>query len=83
MKVHYVHELYGNNVTKRISVFSSKKKAVSYIEYIVKCAVQEDRWTSKELTDFPVEIEHGVRIIPPNGRTLDSELLLYFSTEVK
>jgi hypothetical protein len=84
MKVHYVHEVYSNNVTKRITMFSSLKKAEKYVDEIVSFTIRHDHWTK--------EVDHvyrdggkfaGVRLIPPSKNMYNSELLFIFSAEVK
>lgn len=84
MKVHYVHELYSNNVTKRITMFSSKKKAQDYVDMVVNCAIDYDKWFTREEYVWREDRKtYGVRIIPSSARMQDSVMLFIFSDEVK
>lgn len=86
MNVYIVHELYHNSITKRITPFSSKKKAQEYVDNILKSAVERDNWS--------VEDEHfwinsrwiavsGHRLIPPSKNVNNIEFIYFFQEEVQ
>ena len=82
MKVHIVHRMYANNNTADILTFSSAKKAIAEVAYVVDSAVAEGWSSSAEHRHMGGEVLQGVRITPPSGRLENSECFFIYSQEI-
>jgi hypothetical protein len=83
MNVHILHELYSNSVTKRVTPYSSMKKAKEQLNYLLDSAKNVDGWT--------VEPEHMYmdgqkydcfKLVPPSKNVNSIVFLVIYTKEV-
>jgi hypothetical protein len=82
MKAHIVHRMYANSNTADILTFSSAKKAIKEVSYVVDSAIAEGWTSSVEHNYMRGNKLQGVRITPPSGNMLNSELFFIYSQEI-
>ncbi len=75
MKVHIVVRVYTNGASANSGVYSAKKRAVDYLERLIRSA-KDDEWEVREWHDE--FYGHTVKIIPPENP--DHAQMFYLET---